>query len=152
MSESEQHCRWIAEFHAQRNPPHEIETPAQFLLARGTVMQTRGKTPRRLGIPRACYYNAYKLARRRKNLHYAEGFAASVIITEHAWCVDAEGRVVDPTWGDEYIIKTGGLPTDYFGMTFDLELVRAVRKMTRTYSVLWDFYHWRDVYPILAKG
>ena len=44
-----------------------------------------------------CYRNATVLSRER-GLHYAEGFAASIIPVLHAWCVDDNGTVIDPTW------------------------------------------------------
>jgi hypothetical protein len=112
-------------------------------------MQVRGRLPRRLGIPKACYYNAYHLARRRARLRYVEGFALSVIPMEHAWCVDEQGRIVDPTWGEDFNLIEGKRPVDYFGMAFDLDLVRRIRKLTKQLSMLWEFWHWREVYPIL---
>ncbi len=51
-----------------------------------------------------CYQNAAVTARtfRARGLLYAEGFAcmrrAAGIPIEHAWCVSADGMVVDPTW------------------------------------------------------
>jgi hypothetical protein len=81
-----------------------------------------------------CYSNALKLATRRR-LRYVEGFAISRTVIEqikafndpsltwwhprntiyrHAWCLDAEDRVVDPTW--EYHGSD-----QYMGVSIDLD-------------------------------
>jgi len=147
MSLTKQHLELMAQLQAMNRPP--LPTPIQFLLAHGSAMQVRGKQPRRLGIPKACYWNAYNLARRRKRLRYVEGFALSLIPVEHAWCIDEDGRIVEPTWNHKSGFLSEPIPTDYFGMTFDLELVRRIRKLTKQLSMLWEFWHWREVYPIL---
>ncbi len=54
------------------------------------------------GWPKHCFANAAKLARRaRGKLTYVEGFAVRSDFTwemHHAWTIDADRRVVDPTW------------------------------------------------------
>lgn len=67
----------------------------------------------RQGIPKYCFWNALKLAqRRRKSLRYVEGVALHMIPTHHAWCVTADGQVVDPTWAEP--------GSAYFGVAFEL--------------------------------
>ena len=75
-----------------------IPSPAHFVLEYGAEM--RELAPRRgpRGVPNACCWTAYHLAARRKNLRYSEGFAVALTPVEHAWCIDQEGRVIDPTW------------------------------------------------------
>ncbi|MCZ0984152.1 hypothetical protein O1L60_46175 [Streptomyces diastatochromogenes] len=55
--------------------------------------------------PRLCYSNAARYARdhRSEGLVYAEGFALPGGVDfplAHAWCVRADGTVLDPTWAD----------------------------------------------------
>jgi hypothetical protein len=56
------------------------------------------------GWPKMCFANAAKLARRsRGKLTYVEGYAIHSDLglhMHHAWTIDSEGRVVDPTWAD----------------------------------------------------
>lgn len=48
--------------------------------------------------PKLCFDNAYRLAVKHKTLQYVEGYAARFIAVHHAWCVTADGTVIDPTW------------------------------------------------------
>jgi hypothetical protein len=82
------------------------------------------------GPPRACYHNSQAMLfsdmRRRRPVGfvYVEGYACSAavgfpFVTEHAWLVDTDGNVVDPTWDDPQ-------HSAYFGVPFRQEYVRAV--------------------------
>lgn len=48
--------------------------------------------------PKLCFWNARSLQDSDSALRYVEGYAASIFAIHHAWCVDPEGRVIDPTW------------------------------------------------------
>jgi len=89
-----------------------------------------------------CFDNAYELAERRhKTLRYVEGFASRFITVHHAWCVTADGTVVDPTWKNE--------GTAYYGQAFTLAQVKTVREGDHgNASVLMD---WPHNYPLLMK-
>lgn len=54
------------------------------------------------GEKKQCYSNAWELwLARPDEFTYVEGFALSAttgLVTNHGWCVDTEGLVVDPTW------------------------------------------------------
>ena len=52
------------------------------------------------GEPKQCFANAENLAVFHDELTYVEGLATRLgaIPIPHAWCVDADGRVVEPTW------------------------------------------------------
>lgn len=64
------------------------------------------------GLPRQCYGNAAQLALARPELTYVEGYAypGSVIPVHHAWCVDAQGSVVDNTFSDSGQAQYFGFP------------------------------------------
>ncbi|MER6560169.1 hypothetical protein ABT300_21020 [Streptomyces sp. NPDC001027] len=50
---------------------------------------------------RQCFANAAATEREHPHLVYTEGFAVaagSPVPTAHAWCTDADGQVIDPTW------------------------------------------------------
>lgn len=76
------------------------------------------------GQKRQCYANCVKTVLRSppgcEELSYAEGFAAAkagqFLPMQHAWLVDQQGSVVDPTWDDthEHI---------YFGVVFKTSFV-----------------------------
>lgn len=52
------------------------------------------------GTKHECFNNALLLAVGNHDLYYCEGFAYGVVPTHHAWCVDRNGRVIDPTWDE----------------------------------------------------
>lgn len=67
------------------------------------------------GKPRNCFNNATVYAAGRDDVFYAEGYAVSpelVMPVHHAWLVDPDGRVIDPTWIDVD-------DHAYFGIVFD---------------------------------
>ena len=71
-----------------------------------------------------CFENSLELAVESGELAYVEGFALppegiSEQPTAHAWCVDSDGNVVDPTWHT----RMGG--RDYCGLAFDKGLILA---------------------------
>ncbi len=60
----------------------------------------------RRGRPMVCFANAYRMTIRHK-LTYVEGYAIGTTGRSHlhAWCVDADGRVLDPTWGTAKLFR-----------------------------------------------
>lgn len=65
------------------------------------------------GAPRRARLNALELCSGRKGLRYCEGYALRIIPILHAWCVDENGVVVDPTLDDA--------ATAYFGLPIAAE-------------------------------
>lgn len=77
-----------------------------------------------------CYKHAAHLAIRNPDRYtYVEGYGLSVIPVQHAWCVDADGNVVDPTWKN---------PEDrgYFGVKFKVETLERYLVQQGVYGLL----------------
>ncbi|QBQ74829.1 hypothetical protein [Caudovirales GX15bay] len=87
--------------------------------------------------PRDCFLNATVLAHMHPALRYVEGFAmhpATPFPIHHAWVVDGEDRVIDPTWEQ---------PEDclYRGVVFSLE---HIWRLGRTGMALYNACKGRD--------
>jgi hypothetical protein len=101
---------------------------ADLLLKHGRFFQPQ-LLPKsyRLRPPRACFDNAYRLAKKSAGrLRYVEGVAAASLpeeswqpVVHHAWCVDAQDCVVDVTWPS--------LGLAYFGVVMSLDRVGRTR-------------------------
>jgi len=97
--------RVAAELAETQAPAHAADwryrSFAALLLAEGTVFGASGHVPiAQRGPPGECMANARAWSAADGHA-YAEGWAATnryVIGVEHAWCLSAEGRVLDPTW------------------------------------------------------
>lgn len=85
------------------------------------------------GTPRECYKNASLLVMQRPDLTYAEGFARNKATGEltfqHAWAVDHEGNVVDPTWDNPE-------ESQYFGVKYDRAAYLKYLYKAKIYGVL----------------
>ena len=91
--------------------------------------------------PKQGFDNAFKLAKRHPELRYAEGHGLTWmgLVTLHAWCVDPDLRVVDPTRRNQ---------GRYYGVTYDLEFVQKVRERTGMDSVI---DNWTEAFPLLRN-
>lgn len=86
-----------------------------------------------------CFGNAFKLVQdcpeiRGKGLMYCEGLAMKDSLgvpLDHAWVLNAEGQVLDPTWEG---------PTQYFGAVFQYDWLIKHVLYTRYYGVLGNLY------------
>jgi hypothetical protein len=120
-----QELQMIAAMRRDYMPPHYVYSCIEdFLLHHGTFF-----TPHPLQLPLKpmrlgqCFENAYRLASRAPNAyHYVEGLALSIVSTPHAWVIDRQGTVIDPTWTD------GMLGTSYCGVELSLDVVRESRR------------------------
>jgi len=72
------------------------------------------------GPERHCFENALRLALARPELAYVEGREA---LSGHAYCVTAEGVVVDPTWPADLAPLAR-----YFGVALDVGAVIGIRR------------------------
>lgn len=102
-----------------------------------------------VGETKACYSNAYHLAcLHRDSLTYVEGVALGILPVFHAWCVDSEGRVVDPTWTPENGVTVPVEEREYLGIPFRLHFV-SVSIMRRGYYGLID--DWQNHWPLCKQ-
>ena len=86
------------------------------------------------GEQRQCYRNAGELALSSSKLAYCEGFArpAGLIPVHHAWCVDACGQVVDPTWAQPELAS-------YFGIALKRDWLKAQLRRRETWGLLSEY-------------
>jgi len=90
----------------------------EFVLKHGREFTPSRTLPKdmRLGKLGHCFENAAKLAIDRACYTYCEGYAMGIIPVLHAWCVDENGVVVDPTWTRGNLEALGMV---YFGVAFN---------------------------------
>jgi hypothetical protein len=87
-----------------------------FMLTHGTFWKGSSLPKRYVRrMPKQCFYNARQLVRRSKALKYCEGIACRpdlALPVHHAWAVDTDHRVIDPTWDKPETCE-------YLGIIFD---------------------------------
>jgi len=101
-----------------RTPIGRFFSMGEFILAHGREFNaTSNELPKgvRLGKLGHCFENAAKLAIAQGAYTYCEGYAMGIIPVLHAWCIDANGDVVDPTWNRGQRDRIG---MSYFGIAF----------------------------------
>lgn len=122
--------------------------PNDFLLDNGrdyAIGQFSFSLPRQEA--QACFANATHLAVDMPHLTYVEGKVACFgVPLDHAWCIDQEGLVVDPTIRDGH----DGHISGYFGIAFRTDYVRKAALTNRNYGVL-DYFHAGKTAPQLYK-
>ena len=76
------------------------------------------------GLPKNCYHNCFEILKDNLDLTYCEGYALYpdlALPLIHAWLIDEDGLVIDPTWDES--------DTVYLGIPFDtkwfIELLRS---------------------------
>ncbi|UWU27285.1 hypothetical protein N2600_18190 [Rhizobium sp. WSM1274] len=115
------HIGWLAD-----GASESYFGPETALLAYGRPMAGVRDRPAYVpaGQKRQCYANCVKAvlpaSPGREELFYAEGFATTkpgqLIPMQHAWLVDQQGHVIDPTWGNAHEHL-------YFGVVFKTSFV-----------------------------
>lgn len=99
----------------------------------------------RRGAKNRCYMNAAQLAFETE-LTYVEGMMSILgVVIDHAWCVNADGIVIDPTLKED-----GGDVSDYFGVPFLTDYVREAALRNKYYGLL-DIHYARKTLPKLVE-
>lgn len=100
-----------------------------FVLSTGLAYQGQPLPKRyRMRAAKACFYNSRQLVLGSKTLRYCEGFAMNEKLHfafEHAWALDPQDRVIDPTLADfhDRRISVAG-EYQYYGLTIERSLLR----------------------------
>ena len=120
-------------------PPEGMFSHASFMLEYGRewkadLSSLHGDMPQRL-----CFMNATNKMHDHQGLTYVEGYAVHCgLPMEHAWCVDSNGKVIDPTWKPTY--QSGeAVPVEaieYFGIPFKRKYVTRTIITRGYYGVL----------------
>jgi len=115
------------------------DTPLEHrvLSAHGVDMTPKKHPKRGTMTVGECYANAYALASNETPYRYCEGYATSKklgIALAHAWVIDQDLKVIDPTWVDG---------DQYFGVVFRPLFVYKTVARTRHYGIFGNLYRLR---------
>ena len=120
--------------------PPVCSSAEEFILRHGWLYSP-GPFPARYrkwrGLPHGCTHNAMRMALGCPELAYAEGFAlpaesVSDSPVPHAWCVDADGNAVDPTW------LAGLAGREYCGLSLDKRLLAKLLVEGKPFGIVVD--------------
>lgn len=136
LSSLKQYLEIVNEFHEERHVPLCMEG---FVLKYGREFTNITHGQVRMGKKQRCYQNAFDLANCNKKYMYCEGYAISSvgIPLMHAWCIDKDNGVYDPTWDDG---------VEYYGVPFRTAYVLAQILRKKTYGVIDD---WESGFPLV---
>lgn len=114
--------------------------PATALMQHAMTFEPADKNPAWFtrGLAKQCFDNTTRIVIERlaagdTSIHYAEGYAMDElgIPMQHAWLVDADNKVIDPTWRD----ATENL---YFGIVFETRFVLDLLRIKQRAGILAD--------------
>ncbi len=100
------------------------------------------------GLPKSCYYNCFELLRKNLDLIYCEGYALDPDLSLpliHAWLVNKNGEVIDPTWND--------CNAAYLGVPFNTEwFISLLRSRNREDCLAVFESNHLEGYSLLKEG
>ncbi|WP_395517483.1 hypothetical protein [Pseudorhizobium flavum] len=125
------HLEWLADCENGFGP-----ATALLLYGKGLISGEQAPKWVSFGGAKECYKNAAQALLHRDDVFYAEGIAVDLVgppvPVEHAWLVQDDGVVVDPTWRD-----SGSCA--YYGIAFKSSVVREkIRREREWQGVLSD--------------
>lgn len=98
------------------------------------------------GMLGECYMNAGRVAHDRHDLRYVEGYAIPGTVPlpmMHAWLIDSEDRIIDPTWADG---------AGYFGLVIPRHTLAEITMRTGYWGVLDNLWMDHELPDILRDG
>jgi hypothetical protein len=107
-----------------------------LLLDYGIVFDKSVKPSPIKGEPKLCYKNCADAILSRSDLYYCEGYGIDEdlpIPVYHAWLVNDDGEVIDPTW----LTKNKAI---YLGVVFNKKYVLKMLTEIREYSIIENDY------------
>lgn len=116
------------------NPKYKYKSIEKLILQFGQAHVIKAKNSRFKGSPKICYKNCYEVMKKHPDLTYCEGYAfdnAVPFVFNHAWLINAQGEVIDPTWRD-----ADSKNAAYFGVAFKRDYVINFVKTYQEYGIL----------------
>lgn len=119
----------------------------EFVLTHGRRFTPQPTLPAgiKCGKLRQCFKNAANIAIERDDLIYCEGYAAGIIPVMHAWLVDVDGNVIDPTWCRK-VGKVDFMGVEYFGIPISQKYLTMSLLDNEKYALI---DAWEAGYPML---
>ena len=119
---------WLRESHDRYEPMSYCKAVYSLMLRHGRAWYIGERTfAGRRARSKQCYMNSYTLADEKPGMIYVEGWCWIEYLFEHAWCIDPDGQVIDPT-----LREADG----YYGIPFRWEYVRATASSTKEYGII----------------
>lgn len=138
MNKTVEHIQNLAQL--QKSVNMNIYGIYQFVLDHGIKFNVTDASFPKLGKPKECFFNAAKLVLDSFKYTYCEGFAfGQVLPVVHAWCIDVNGNVIDPTWSKG---------SDYIGVPFTNQYLIQRLAKTGYYGSLID--NFQEGFPLLT--
>ena len=102
---------------------------AELCLTQGKAWSKADRKKVKAAPPGECFRNASELALANPELTYVEGFGCTAQVgmaLHHAWVVDPQGKVIDPTWLHG---------TSYCGVPVETTALQKIMLDTNTWGV-----------------
>jgi len=98
------------------------------------------------GEVHGCFQNAFHLAFEDQSMTYVEGkLSCHGVPIDHAWCIDRNGFVIDPT------LEDAGQVMGYFGIPFRTEYVQKAFVWNGYYCSVLDYFYANKTAPKLFE-
>lgn len=115
--------------------PVKYKSDEALILDYGIVFDKQIESPIK-GEPKSCYQNCVDAILSRSDLYYCEGYGVDKklpIPLYHAWLVNDQSEVIDPTWLNKDDVL-------YLGVVFNKDFVLKTLNETRQYSIIENDY------------